>query len=214
MTRTAYHGAEASTARAVCVFVHGRAQSPEEMAETVLPRLDAPGLRFVLPRAPREAWYDAKAVDALTEATAAQLAEALGIVGQVVEHARGECPGVPLVVAGFSQGACLAVEYLMQGGRADAAAMLTGCRVGAPSDDLPKAPLSGLPVYATCGDADPWIPLWAFQKAVGELAAAGARVRSDVFPGRPHEVSDAECAELSRLLRAVSDGALPLEGAA
>lgn len=214
MTQTAYHGAGTSTARAVCVFIHGRGQSPEEMVETVLSRLDAPGLRFALPRSPREGWYDAKAVDDMTEMTETQLAEALGIVRRAVEDARRDCPDVPIIVAGFSQGACMTIEYLMHGGRADAAAMLTGCRVAAPSDTLAKAPLSGMPIYATCGDADPWIPIWAFQKAVGELAAAGARVRSDILPGRPHEVSDAECAEFSRILRAVSGGAVPLEGAA
>jgi phospholipase/carboxylesterase len=184
------------------------------MVETVLSRLDAPGVRYVLPRAPREAWYDAKAVDPLTQTTAGQLDEALGIVGDAITAARTECPGLPLVLAGFSQGACLTVESLMRGGRADAAAILTGCRVGAPADDLPRTDLEGLPFYATCGDADPWIPLWAFPKAVAELAAAGVRLRADILPGRPHEVSDAECKEVSRLLRAVAVGKSALEGAA
>jgi phospholipase/carboxylesterase len=214
MTRTAYHGAALGAARAVCVFLHGRAQSPEQMVETVLARLDTPSLRYAMPRSPREAWYDAKAVDPICATTEGQLAESLDLIGRTVADARAECPGVPLIVAGFSQGACLTVEYLMRGGRAEAAAMLTGCRVGAPADDLPRAVLSGLPVYATCGDADPWIPLWAFQKAVGEVAASGARLRTDILPGRPHEVSATECAELSRMLRAVADGASALEGTA
>lgn len=211
MTRTAYHGATPAKARAVCVFVHGRGQTPEQMLENVLSRVDARDVRFALPRSPREAWYDAKAVDPRTDATQGQLAEALAIVAEAVDTARAECPGVPLVLAGFSQGACLMLEHLMQGVRADAAAMLTGCRVGAISDDLARVGLEGMPVYASCGDADPWIPLWAFQKAVGDLAASGARVRVDILPGRPHEVSDTECAEFSKLLRAVADGTPALE---
>jgi phospholipase/carboxylesterase len=117
-----------------------------------------------------------------------------------------------LVVAGFSQGACLAVEYLMRGGRADALAVLTGCRVGAASDGLPRADLGGLPVYASCGDADPWIPLWAFHRMLGDLSKSGARLRADVLPGRPHAVADAECGELIRLLGAVAARAPALGG--
>lgn len=200
MAQTVFFGAPAGDAAAVCVFLHGRGQSPREMIDTVLTRLAVPGIRFLLPKAPRDAWYDARAVDPLTEATSAQLTEALSVVEAAVEDMRAGAAGVPLVVAGFSQGACLATEYLMRGGRADAAAILTGSRVGAGSEDLPRRDLAGLPVYASCGDDDAWIPLWAFQKAVSEMAAAGARLRSDILPGRPHHVSAEECAELSRFL--------------
>ena len=56
-------------ARAVCVLVHGRGQSPEEMQSHVLARLNAPAVAFVLPRAPGGAWYAAKAVEPLTADT-------------------------------------------------------------------------------------------------------------------------------------------------
>lgn len=214
MTQTVTCGVAPGLARAVCVFVHGRGQSPEEMVGTVLARLDPGPVRFVLPRAPRGAWYDARAVDPLTDRTAAQLDEALAAIAAAAETARAECPGVPLVLAGFSQGACLAVEYLMRGGAADAAAILTGCRVGASDEGLPRRDLHRLPVYAACGDADSWIPLWAFQKALGDLAASGARLRADILPGRAHDVSATEGAELSRLLAALASGAPALEGAA
>ncbi|MGS4945430.1 alpha/beta hydrolase [Meridianimarinicoccus sp. RP-17] len=214
MTQASHHGATPDSARAVCVFVHGRGQTPEDMVAGILSRLDAPDVHFVLPRAPRGAWYDARAVDPLAEVTAAQLSDALGIVGRAVEDARTTCPGVPVILAGFSQGACVAAEYLMRGGQADALAALTGCRVGAASSGLPRADLRALPVYASCGDADPWIPLWAFHRMLGDLSAAGVRLRADVLPGRPHTVSDAECAELSGLFSAIAVGAPALGGTA
>ena len=214
MMRTAYHGVPASAARAVCVFVHGRGQTPQEMIGAVLLRLDAPGLRFVLPVAARGTWYDARAADPLTDATVLQLDTALGQLAEVMDAVRADCSGLPVVLAGFSQGACLAMEFLMRGGPVDGAAILTGCRVGAPSETLPRAPLAGRPVYMSCSDNDPWIPLWAFQKAVGEVAACGARIRADILPARAHEASDVECAELSRLLSAVAAGEPALEGSA
>lgn len=200
MAQTVFHGAPAATAQAVCVFAHGRGQSPEEMIESVLARLDAPGVHFALPRAAGGSWYDARAVDPLTDETRAQLDAALEQLHQTIAAARAASPGVPLVVAGFSQGACLSAEYLLRGGAADAGVLLTGCRVGADADERPTATLRGLPVYASNGDDDPWVPLAPWHRLVDDLARAGTRLRCDIVPGRDHAVSDAECAVLSDML--------------
>jgi phospholipase/carboxylesterase len=214
ITRTAYHGATAAAARAVCVFLHGRGQNPVEMVATVLARVDAPAVRFVLPAAPAAGWYDARAIAPMTPATAKQLDAALEVIGGAIAEARAACPGAPVVLAGFSQGACLTLEWLMRAGGVAAAAVLTGCRVDAPDDDLPRRDLGGVPVYMSCGDADDGIPLWAFRKAADELAATGAQVRTEILPGRPHAVSDAECAALARLLGTITAGAPAAEGVA
>lgn len=202
-------GADPATARAVAVVLHGRGQTPDYMLDAVVSRLNTPGLHCVLPAAPGEGWYDAKAVEALSADTETQLIAALDLVAGAEAAARAACPGKPLILIGFSQGACLVIEHLMRRGQADAAAMLTGCRVGAATDDLPRAGLSGLPVYCTNGDADPWIPTWAFQKAVADFITAGARVRSDVLPGRAHEIAAPEIAALDALCAAIADGTRP-----
>lgn len=206
MAQTLTSGASAETARAVCVFLHGRGQTAAQMQEDVIARVDAPEVHFLLPQSPGPAWYDAKAVDPMTEATATQLDAALALVQAAVISAAEAVPGRPLIIAGFSQGACLATEYLMRGGKADAAALLTGCRVGAPDADLSEALAAAIPVYASNGDADPWVPLWAWRKAQEALTRQGARVHSAVFPGRDHLVSDDEIEAFSSLLRAVAEG--------
>lgn len=209
MAETLHHGAAAEAAKAVCVVVHGRGQTQQDMMDMIVSRLDVPGIRYVLPKSEGEAWYDAKAVDPLTDDTTRQLDAALHAVGTCIEAARQE--GLPLVLIGFSQGACMAAEWLMRGGRVTSAALLTACRVGAVQDDLVRAGLSGLPVYTTNGDNDPWIPLWAHRKLVGELSECGARLRMDIFPGRGHEVSEAEIETLSGLLDAAVAGRTALE---
>ena len=107
-------------------------------------------------------------------------------------------------LAGFSQGACLALEYALRRRRPAALACLTGCRVGYPLEE-PAPPLHGLPVYMSCGDADPWIPLDPFFAAARQLAEAGARLGIDVMPGRAHEVCDSELTALRRLLGDVAE---------
>lgn len=206
MVQTLTTGTSAQTAHAVCVFLHGRGQTAAQMVEEVISSLDAPGVHFVLPQAPQSAWYDAKAVDEMTEATAAQLDDALSRVRDAVDAALKEVPGRPLIIAGFSQGACLATEYLLRGGKTDAAALLTGCRVGAPDTDLPEKLAAAIPVYVSNSDVDPWVPLWASRRAEEALTRQGARVRSDVFAGRGHLVSDDEMTAFSNLLCAIVEG--------
>tara|TARA_R110002020_G_scaffold203246_5_gene406754 strand:- start:3008 stop:3652 length:645 start_codon:yes stop_codon:yes gene_type:complete len=206
MAETLTSGASAETARAVCVFLHGRGQTAVQMQEDVIARLDAPDVHFVLPQSKGSAWYDAKAVDPMTETAAVQLDAALALVQVAIASASEAVPGRPLVIAGFSQGACLGTEYLLRGGKADAAALLTGCRVGAPDADLPETPLGSIPVYLSNGDEDPWIPLWAWRKAEQALVRQGARVRSEIFSGRGHLVCDDEIDAFSGLLRAVAEG--------
>ena len=121
----------------------------------------------------------------------------------------------PLLLAGFSQGACLSIEYVCAGLPApDALAAFTGCRVGVPGDARSDAAPAGMPVYLSGSDADPWIPVSAFADAAQSLGIKGARLRADLFPGRNHEVSDAEIAMLDDILGDLSAGRGPRMGAA
>jgi phospholipase/carboxylesterase len=197
-------GQALNKATAVCVFVHGRGQSPEIMRDSILARLQMRSVHFVLPRASTGSWYDAKAVNPLTPTSRAQLSASLQVLQQVIEQLPRE---LPLLLAGFSQGACLSLEYAMahgpwQGGLA----CFTGCRVGTVNDERPKSNLAGMPAYLSGSDADPWIPVKAFAEAAAELAASRARLRCDSIPNRGHEVSATEAAILDATLGQISAG--------
>jgi phospholipase/carboxylesterase len=186
--------------RALCVFLHGRGQSPQDFA-WLAQGLAGRGVAVVLPAAPGGSWYDARAVDPLTNRTRDQLTESLVAVEEVIADLRFESPTRPLVLAGFSQGACVALELVLRDFACpDGLVAFTGCRVGQAGDDRPSEPLLGLPVILTGADADPWIPVAAFAEAVTDLGRAGARLRAELFPGRPHEVSRPEAAMLVDLL--------------
>ncbi|MEQ1950217.1 alpha/beta hydrolase [Mesorhizobium yinganensis] len=207
-------GAMPAHADALCVFVHGRGQSPEEMGEHVIERLRNTGAHVVLPRAPGGVWYDARAIDPLTERTTVQLQAGLDAIDAAISLAVSEgAPGDRVVLAGFSQGACLALEYaLRRPGRLRGLVAFTGCRVGGASRVATAARLAGLSAYLSCGDADPWIPLDAFFEAAQDVARTGAALRVEVFPGRMHEVLDAEIEALDRMLADVAAGR-PASGA-
>jgi phospholipase/carboxylesterase len=203
-------GASGSGAKALCVLVHGRGQSPEDMDSHILARLRLRDVAIFLPRAPRGAWYDAKAVDPITEETRGQLGDALAQLGAEIAELRRDAPLAPLLLAGFSQGACLSIEYACVGSNPpEALFALTGCRVGTEQCARPDAVPAGLPIYLSGSDADPWIPLEAMMAAARHLGQRGARLRADVFPGRAHHVSDAEIAMLQSALDDLAHGRLP-----
>ena len=210
-TRMLRLGASPSEASALCVFLHGRGQTAELMAEHVVARLQTGGTHFLLPQAPFGAWYDARAIEPLSERTLAQMNASLDLIDRAIELAEADgAPADRLVLAAFSQGACLASEYALRRPRKLAALVLfTGCRVGLPVDPVTRD-LAGLPVYASDGSTDSWIPLDAFFAMTHSLARAGATLRAEVFPDRPHEVSDAEIAVMESILGDVAAGRSPL----
>ena len=194
-------------ARAVCVLIHGRGQVPQDLYALVDLARGLP-VTVVMPVAAGKSWYRARAVDPMTDQTAAELAMALDQVAEAVALAGG----LPVLLAGFSQGACVAAEYLFARGNVAGACLFTGARVGGPG--WPVRPLGAIPVYASGADADPWITLAAFQQLVGDLQNSGARVRADLFVGRPHEISAPEIAQFGAMLAALATGAPPLMGSA
>lgn len=195
-------GVPAAAAKVTCIFVHGRGQSPEEMEAAVIRRLTCPDVRYLLPRAGDAVWYRARAVDPLTVETREELGQSARDLAALVGGVQG-----PVVLAGFSQGACLSLEAVFTGEVVPGAVVaFTGCRVGTVGCCRPAKLGRGLPVYLSGGDADPWIPVTAFAEAVGELGAAGAALRADVFPGRGHEVSIAEVAVLDGVLADLAAG--------
>jgi phospholipase/carboxylesterase len=201
-------GASPEEALVHCVFIHGRTQTPEDMQEQVIARLKAQGVAFVLPRAHGNSWYGARATDALTASTRHQLDQSLRYVRDlVVGLARGRTHPRPLVIGGFSQGACLALEYAMRHGPWNGAMVnLTGCRVGTADCDRPFADLDRLPVYLTGSDKDPWIPVDALSSAAAALGRARARLRCDIIPDRAHEVSDQEITRFDAMLSDLGKG--------
>jgi phospholipase/carboxylesterase len=210
ITDILFAGADPAKAKVLCLFVHGRGQTPEDMVADVISRLTAPDVAFALPRASGKSWYAARAIDPLTDTTRTELALSLAGLATAITELRSKAPGIPLVLAGFSQGACLALEHAFTGQQPpDAIAAFTGCRVGLPTDTRPANFPPGLPVYLSAGSADPWIPIQAFAETAAALGQAEAKLRCDVFPGRPHEVSVPETALLDCLLTDLAAGRTP-----
>ena len=109
-----------------------------------------------------------------------------------------------LFIVGFSQGACIAVEYAMRhSGSCAAIIVFSGCLMGPAGTDWHPADgktLRGLRVFLTGSDMDEWIPEARTRQTAQVLADLGAEVEMRVYPSRPHLVSDLELAEARSFL--------------
>ena len=100
-----------------------------------------------------------------------------------------------IVFGGFSQGACLALEYLLRypqhyGG----VFCLSGGMIGPEGSRqaLSNTSLAGTPVFLGCADEDEWIPRAKFDESVGFLLNSGAQVESIIYKNLGHNICEDE----------------------
>lgn len=195
----------------LCIAIHGRDQSEQYMLDKLVSplaqHLGSCSVRFCLPRSNSSAWYAARAIDRLTPETNESVQTATKGFLDLISQEKLRHPQKPLLFVGFSQGASLLSELVLARPETlDAACILTGCRIGAETDHGESPPLRRLPVYASCGDADPWLPLDSFHRLTATLAAKGARLRTDIIPGRLHEIAAEEVRAVAEMLTSLAEG--------
>jgi phospholipase/carboxylesterase len=182
-------GAALDEARTAVVLVHGRGASAEDILGFAGP-LARPGVAFLAPQAAEHTWYPQRFLAPLSE-NEPWLASALAKLETVRRSAAAAgIADEQIVWLGFSQGACLASEFVArQARRWGGLIAAVGGRIGPPGTNFADAgDLARTPVYLGCGDPDPHIP-WS---RVEESAAAFTRQNGDVtlrrYAGFPHSV--------------------------
>jgi predicted esterase len=194
-------GAGLHGARSAMVLVHGRGDS----ASGILQLADAfpvPGMAYLAPQASGNTWYPNRFL-APIPTNEPWLSSALAGLSDLLSQV--EAAGVPAthtVLLGFSQGACLALEFAVRNPqRYGALVGLSGGLIGPPGTVWPQAgSLDGTPVYLGCSDVDPHIPAWRVDESADVLRGMGGDVTAVLYPGMDHTVTDEEVREVQRLI--------------
>jgi phospholipase/carboxylesterase len=186
------------------VLLHGRGKTPHEKVNLAA-RLDAPGFRWVVPEAAGGSWYPNRFM-APVASNEPWLSQALDACAAALDEASegGRLGPERLALVGFSQGACLAAEFLLRRpGRCGAAVVLTGALLGeSPAQWRTTGPrLDAVRVLITGSDVDDWVAEDRVRETAGILASLGADVRLRLYPGREHVVSDEELVEAQAMLQ-------------
>jgi len=207
------------TARAALMLLHGLDMAPAQLAP-LLASLKLPAL-VALPRGPVErpgglrAWWPVDDAARATRIAAGPSdlhdshppgrAPARDAVHAAARALRERAPGLPLVVAGFSQGAMLALDCVFQPPllAVDALALWSASRLAFSEWRPALHRLRGVRVELLHGRADANFGVAAGRLLHDALAAEGADVRWATFDGG-HEIPLQAWVSLRRLVRAVA----------
>ena len=190
------------------VLLHGRGDSARGIAGLVdaLVERGAPEPALVAPEAHGNQWYPLRFVEPI-ERNEPWLTSALASVGRAVAALEGEgLPRERIVVAGFSQGACLASEYVArEGGRWGGLVALSGGLIGDAVDPAryPRR-LDGTPAFFGCSDVDAHIPEARVHASAAQFATQGADTVTRIYPGMAHTVNEDEATWFAELLASVA----------
>ncbi|MEL7059620.1 MAG: dienelactone hydrolase family protein [Acidobacteriota bacterium] len=190
---TATAGSAPEVADVGIVAVHGRGATARGILDLAT-ALDLPSASWRAPQATAGTWYPQSFLAPL-EANEPWLSAALDRLDAEVEAllAAG-LDRSRIALLGFSQGACLALEFAVRRARPwHAVVALTGGLLG-PSIERHAAAgnLAETPVFLASGDPDPHVPASRVLDTAAMLRQLGARVEVRLDPGRPHVVTARE----------------------
>jgi len=188
------------------VLVHGRGASAKDIL-TLVPDLAQLDFAYLAPQAADNTWYPNRFLAPIAD-NEPWLSSGLAAIADVLVHVTEA--GIPIertLLLGFSQGACLTLEFVARhaqryGGVVGLSGGLIGPN-GTPRD-YPGS-LLGTPIFLGCSDVDPHIPTERVHHTAEVLRQLGGKVTVQLYPDMDHTISQAEidfvCNMMSELLR-------------
>lgn len=183
------------------VLVHGRGASGEGMINLAR-HLNTTGLALRALQADSHTWYPNSFL-APRDKNEPGIRNGLKAIDQVVKQLlAGGLSSREILLLGFSQGACLALDFAAQyPGQVGAVAALSGGLIGAVLDPGRYASdMAGLNVFMGCSTDDPHIPEERVRESARLLEERGARVNQVLYPGMGHTVNEAELQTVDEML--------------
>ena len=186
------------------LLVHGRGAAAASMlglAQELVARMSETRGREIsatlfAPQAAGGTWYPGSFLAPL-EDNQPWLDSGLALLDRCSDQLGAE--GVPAerqVLVGFSQGACLACEWVATRPRRYGGLVAFTGGVQGPLGEERSFPgsLESTPVALSTGDPDPHVPVERVRETAEIFESMSARVQVDVYPGRPHTIVHDEIA--------------------
>lgn len=187
---TLIRGERLSQARAAMLMVHGRGATAEDIL-SLAGELNQAGFAYLAPQAAGNTWYPNRFLVPLDE-NEPWLSSALSFVGDIYSQIiNAGLPPERVMLLGFSQGACLTLEFSARNARRHGGIVgLSGALIG--PDDAPrdyKGSLEATPVFLGCSDVDFHVPKERVDQTAEVLRRLGGEVTKRLYPNMDHSVN-------------------------
>lgn len=183
------------------VMIHGRGGSAEDIIS--LQRfLSVEDMAIYAPQATNNSWYPYSFMAAEQDNQPA-LDSAIATVGEAVEEIKAN--GIKeeeIYFLGFSQGACLALEYAARNAKKYGGIIaFTGGLIGKQLiNDRYQGDFQGSRILIASGDPDPHVPVSRVTETVEVLKALGGEVTLQLYKNKSHSISKEELDLANKLL--------------
>jgi predicted esterase len=192
-------------AQAAMLMVHGRGARAEDIL-SLADEFQHPEFAYLAPQAANNTWYPNRFLAPIAE-NEPWLSSALELLGDVLQ--RIIAAGIPYertILLGFSQGACLTLEFAARNVRRYGGVVgLSGALVG--PDDTPRnypGSLAGTPVFLGCSDVDFHVPAERVDETANVMRRLAGQVTERLYPNMGHTVNEDEIRFVQGLMQAVS----------
>lgn len=159
------------------ILLHGRGASAEDIL-SLGREFEYPEFAYLAPQAAGHSWYPYSFLAPTTQ-NEPWLTSALKKLARIVDDvSHAGIAREKIVIAGFSQGACLASEFVARNAaRYGGLIAFSGGLIGPPGTEFRyTGKLGGTPVFFGGADPDPHVPWQRVQESASVLSALGAEV--------------------------------------
>jgi phospholipase/carboxylesterase len=186
-------GVPLKDAKSALIMIHGRGAS----AESIIPLssyLEKKDFAVFAPQANKHSWYPASFIEPI-EVNQPALDSALEVISSLVgDIVAAGIPTEQIYFLGFSQGACLTLEYVTRNAvKYGGVIAFTGGLIG---EDLQmenyKGDFEQTTVLITTGDPDAHVPLKRVKESAVIMENKNARIHMVAYPGKQHTITNEE----------------------
>lgn len=194
-------GPNVETARLAVILVHGRGGSASEML-SLAANLEIDDIAWLAPQAAGHTWYPYSFLSPIAQ-NEPGITSGLGVLSGLIEEL-GQAGTAPqrIGLLGFSQGACLSLEFAARHARRFAAVVgLSGGLIGPPGTPRDyEGSLAGTPVFLGCSDVDAHIPVARVRESADVFRRLDAAVDERIYPRMGHTINRDELDAVRALL--------------
>lgn len=183
------------------IIIHGRGATAQSILQLAT-EFDRPNVAYLAPQAANFEWYPNSFLAPIEE-NQPGLSSGLSLIESILDDVReAEIGRQHTFLIGFSQGACLASEYVARhphqyGGLA----ALSGGLIGEHIDESDyTGDLEETPIFLGCSDQDPHIPTQRVHDTAAVFEQLNGHVTTQLYPGLGHGINTDEIEHIARML--------------
>ena len=194
-------GKKITEAKKALIMLHGRGASAEDILQ-LKPYLNVEEFAILAPQATNNTWYPYSFL-APRDQNEPWLSSALDLItGLVVDINTAGIPDDHIYFLGFSQGACLTLEYITRNAtKWGGAVAFTGGLIGDKIyTEAYGGDFQGTPIFIGTSNPDPHVPVDRVKETTSLLKKMNASVTEKVYQNMGHTISEDEIDKANQLV--------------